>query len=207
VRASIGWPLLGAWVADVDLASANALPTTITLTIGNLVLAGAVYRQAQFAGRTTALLVAGANGWSNDVEARAYSNPGGVLLSQVLGDAATEVGERVAVVSDAPIGNFFWRFADRASRVLRALAGPEWWIDSTGTTQVGPRTGASITSPFQIIAFDGASGTAEISTEDPASWVPGATFSNAVLTTTQTVGSVRHDLSANGRARLMVMVQ
>jgi hypothetical protein len=206
VRASLGLPLLGAWVADVALASDVALPKAITLTIGNLTLAGAVYRQAQFAGRTTAVLVAGANGWSSPVEARAYNNPGGVLLSQVLSDAATEVGERVEVAADGPVGNFFWRFADRASRVLRALAGPEWWIDDTGTTQVGPRTGSAVASSFQVISFDGAAGLAEVSSEDPASWLPGATFSTPALSQ-QTVASVRHELSPNGRARLLVMVQ
>ena len=112
--------------------------------MGNLSLVGAVYRQAAFGGRLEARLVGGAAGWHKPVQARAYNNPGGVALSQVLRDAAIEVGESVNVISDGPIGNFFFRYADKASRVLRTLAGPLWWVSPDGTTQVGARPATSV---------------------------------------------------------------
>lgn len=206
MRGDLGIPLLGAWVADVVLALPNVLPSSVTLTLGNLKLAGAVYRQAQFAGQTTARLVGGAGGWSQAVQSRAYNNPAGVLVSTVLSDAATEVGESVVVATDSSLGTFFVRFADKASRVLGDLAGPLWWVDSSGVTHVGSRPGGSIGTPFQVINFDGARGIATVATEDPASWLPGTTFSNNVLST-QTIASVRHELAGDGVARMQVTVQ
>lgn len=205
VRGTLSVPLYGAWVADVVLATDQTLPAAVSLTVGNLTLAGAVYRQAPFAGLLEARLVGGAGGWSQSVEARGYDNPGGVLASQVLADAALEVGEQVVVASDRVLGNYYVRLADKASRVLRAIAGEQWWIDPAGVTHVGPRGPSSITSDFVVEEFSGASGRLRIATEDPASWQPGATFSSATVAP-QTIASVRHVFADSGIARLEVMV-
>jgi hypothetical protein len=209
VSGSLGIPLLGLWVADVVLSNAQALPTAVSLVVGNLTLAGAVYRQAIFGGLVEARIFGGAGGWHKTVQARAWTNPGGVLLSQVLRDAAIEVGESVNVAADFTIGNFFFRFgpsslySGKASRVLRSLA-PSWWVDPNGVTQVGPRSSAAITSDFTTETFTGASGLLSIGTEDPVSWMPGSTFSSPQVSQ-RTIKSVRHELSADGRARLQVM--
>lgn len=206
VSGSIGIPLLGAWVADVVLRQSVTLPTRISLTIGNLTMAGAVYRQSAFAGLLEARLVGGAGGWSQNVEARAYYNPGGVLLSTVLGDAGIEVGETVIVQADSVIGNLFVRFAQKAKRVLR-FGGPSWYVDTSGNTQVGPRPSPQITSAFTTEAFHGGSGHLSIATEDPGSWMPGAVFSSPTVPVAQTIGSVRHSLDGNGKARMEIMTQ
>ena len=204
VSGFVSIPMYGAWVADVVLASDQPVPGKCSLSIGNLTLAGAAYRQATFAGRTEARLVGGAGGWSQSVAARGYTNPGGVLLSMVLGDAATEVGERVSIASDRTLGNWWTRIADKASRVLRLVAGPLWWIDGTGTTRIGPRSSPAVASEFTVESFEGAPGTLRIATEDHASWIPGATFSGPTVAQ-QTVGSVRHTFGGDGIARLEVM--
>lgn len=206
-RGTLSLPLWGAWVADVVMATDAPLPTSVVFAIGNLTLSGAVYRQTAFGGRTEARIVAGAGGWSKAVQARGYVNPGGVLASQVLSDAALEVGETVVVASDGVLGNFYERLNDKASRVLRAIAsggGEQWWIDGSGVTHVGPRVGVPITTDFQIEAFSGASAHARISTEDPASWLPGNTFSSATIVQ-QTIASVRHTFGDDGVARLEIM--
>jgi hypothetical protein len=203
VSGSLGMPLLGAWVADVVLASDQPISGPVTLALGNLTLTGAVYRQAPFAGLVEARVVAGAGGWSKTVQARGYDQPSGVLASTVLRDAANEVGETVRVAIDRTVGSLWVRLADKASRTLRALA-PSWYIDTAGVTQVGTRPASLVRSDFTAEAFSGASGRLRIATEDPASWLPGATFSSATVGTL-TVRSVRHDIAADGKARLMVM--
>ena len=210
ISGTLSMPVYGAWVADVIVQSTSPLPSSVAVTIGNLNLIGSVYRQATFAGRTEARLVAGAGGWSKSVEARGYDNPGGVPAQQVLSDAATEVGESVAGAIGT-VGAQFVRMGDspqmpgKAGRVLRSVAGTQWWIDSAGVTQIGVRPSGSVSSAFTVLSFQGAHGDLLIATEDPASWAPGATFSSATVTQ-QTISSVRHEFRDDGVARLHVMV-
>lgn len=203
-QGTVSMPLYGAWVADVTLATDTVLPTSVTVAIGNMALEGKVYRQTAFAGRLEARIVAGAGGWSQIVEARGYSNPAGVLASQVLTDAALDVGETIVVTNDTTLGNFYERLNDKASRVLRAIVGEQWWIDPAGITHAGTRPATPITTDFQVISFAGAVGRATIATEDPASWMPGATFSSPTISQ-QTIASIRHVFTDNGIARLEVM--
>jgi hypothetical protein len=206
VSGSISIPLSGAWVADVALALPVTLPPKVSLTIGNLTMQGAVYRQASFAGVREARIVAGAGGWSRSVQARAYQSVAGILRSTVLRDAALEVGELVNVLADQILGNYFVRLADKAGRVLRTIGGPMWWIAPNGVTTIGPRTATTIMSPFTAEQYSGAYGTLTIATEDPGAWLPGATFSGPTVGT-QTVSSIRHSLGADGQARMEVMVR
>jgi hypothetical protein len=209
VSMSLGMPKLGAWVADVVLAAPQPLPSgPLTLVLGNLSLSGAVYRQDAFAGLVNARLVAGAAGWSNTVQPRGYNNPAGVLLSTVLGDAALEVGEQVNVMTDGVVGRrAFGREQGPASDLLRAYALPLWWIDSHGVTQVGPRPSPTVRTSFEVEQYDGGRGELLISTEDYASWLPGAQFNVPTISSTQTLACVRHVVSNDGRARMHVLVR
>lgn len=206
VEMSLSLRLYGLWTAEIAVATGNALPSTGQLTHGNLTLRGAVYRQGTLGGTTRALLVGGFGGWSKAVPERGYQLLSGVLLSLVLSELAAEVGEQVAVTADGSLGNWWTRPATRAGAVLRAAAGPLWWVDASGVVQVGPRPGGSVTTPFQPQAWDGGAGVLTISSDDVASWQPGVTFSN-VLVPQQTVSAVRHVVGNDGRARMRVMVQ
>jgi hypothetical protein len=211
ISGTLPLPLYGAWVADLVLQTTTPLSGPVTLLVGNLTLVGAVYRQAVFAGLLECRLVAGAGGWSRSVGAVGYNNPAGVPAAQVLSDAASAVGETVVVASPSTVGNQFARFGDspmmpgKAGRVLRSVAGQQWWIDAAGVTRVGPRPSTAISSAFTVEEFHGSSGTLRIATEDPASWLPGNTFSSATVAT-QTIASVRHVFGADGVARLEVML-
>lgn len=199
-------PFYGLWVADVMLALATPLPTTkISLVLGNMTLVGTVYRQSAFAGCLEARIIAGAGGWSQTVQARGYNNPAGVLLSMVVGDAAKDVGETVKITADQTLGNFYARFADKASRVLAAVAGPIWWIDASGVTHVGPRATGTVATDFVVESFKGSTGELVISTEDYLSWQPGVTFTNSTVGT-QTAASVRHETRPNGHSTMKVMI-
>jgi hypothetical protein len=203
VHLDLSIPLYGLWVADVALSLGTLIASgPVSLTLGNMTLSGAVYRQNVFAGQVKARLVGGAGGWNKKVAARGYNNPAGVLLSMVLGDAAMEVGETVSVAQDQVIGNFYARFADKASRVLAAVGGPSWWVDSSGVTRIGPRTASTIKSSFVVEDYKPHTGELVVSTEDYASWQPGAMFTSAT-TGTQTIASVRHQMNDTATMRVM----
>jgi hypothetical protein len=208
VTMDLDLPLIGAWVADMVIAVAQPLATNLQpLVLGNLQLQGTVYRQSAFAGLVNARVVAGGAGWNKTTEARGYNLAGGVTLSMVLGDIAAEIGETVNVVSDTSFGNHFMRLADTASNTLRAIAGPIWWIDSSGVTQVGPRPAPIIRSPFEVENYDGGRGELVVSTEDYASWIPGALFSGPTIPTQLRIATVRHEIDNSGKARMHVLVR
>lgn len=203
VSLNLAIPLYGLWVADVALALETLLASgPVTLTLGNLTLTGAVYRQNVFAGQVQARIVGGAGGWNKMVQARGYNSPGGVPLSMVAGDAAKEVGETITVAADQSLGNFYARFADKASRVLAAVGGPSWWVDAKGATHIGPRPTSTIKSSFVVEDYRPHTGELTVSTEDYASWQPGASFTSAT-TGTQTIASVRHDMHDTAKMRIM----
>lgn len=205
VAMSLSLPLVGIWTADVAMATDAALPVTGQLVFGNLTLQGSVYRQGALGGQTRARLAGGFGGWSKSVAPRGYSLPSGILRSLVLRDVALEVGEQVSVVTDGSIGNFWTRPAGRAGNTLRAAAGASWWVDGSGVMQVAPRTGGAVLTPFQAEEWDGGAGILTIAADDVASWQPGVTFASATVPR-QTVSSVRHVLTNDGRARMRVMV-
>jgi len=204
VSGSVLIPLYGAMTADVHFADVTAVPSVAsTLTVGDLIMAGTAVRTAGFAGARSARLVGGAGGWRRDVLARAYDV--GVTVSMVLGDAATEVGELVAVTTDRSLGQWV-REPGPASRVLAMLAGSSWWINAAGVTQVGtPRSALPITSPFVVMSRDGASGLVQIATDTFADWMPGRTFVAPTISTPLTVKMVRHHFDREGIARTEVL--
>ena len=207
ISGSINMPYYGEWVADFVLAQSNVIPVTGPVTVGNLTMTGSVFRMASFSGSRSTRVVGGYAGWRTPVTKRAYQSSGGVPLSMVLGDAAAEVGEQVNVQTNGFVGTNFVREAATASRLLRQLAGPEWWIDVNGVTQVGSaRPSSVITSDFQVIRWSGAKGMFTIATEDYASWLPGNTFSNSLVTTPQTISNVTIVMGNDGNLRLEVLV-
>jgi hypothetical protein len=207
-------PYYGIWSADVALNAPTSLPSTpggLTLTVGNLSLLGTAFRAASFAGARSARLVGGYAGWRQAVPPRSYTNPVGNTLAMILADLAASVGEKVNLVTPATLSGLMVQEGSTAanpvpaSRLLRQLAGALWWIDPSGVTQIGPRPATAITSPFTVAAWSGSSGSFEIATEDPASWMPGATFSSDTVTPTQTVSSVRISSGNDGVMRLRVL--
>jgi hypothetical protein len=205
VSGTLSIPYWGAPSADVVLATADDVPASGVLKVGNLSLACSLVRpSAAFAGQRSLRLVGGAGGWRQSVPPRAYASPGGVPLSMVLGDVAVEVGERVVVASDGMVGAYYMREAGPASRVLRQLAGMQWWVDMGGVTRVGPRTTSTIATRFDAEKYAAGVGLFSVATEDLASWQPGASFSSTLIAPT-TVSSVSIRMAADGKHRLDVL--
>lgn len=207
VSGSVSIPLYGPWAADLTLATDGAIPASPTLVLGNLSLQGTVVRQDAFAGARQVRLVGGFGGWMKQVPAQAYGMPVGTSLpiSLVLNDLASLVGEKIAPGAAGTIGGQYTREAASAQRSLECISGGQWWIDGQGLTHVGLRAGAPIQSAFQIIHYDGGRGLVQVSTESPADWLPGNTFSAPTLPTAQAISQVTHTISDAGVARIDVL--
>ena len=193
-------PYYGLPMADVTIAGTGAITGPCTLVIGNLTCTLAAYRQNAFAGVRSVRLVGGAGGWRKAVPGQAYASPVGVKLSTVLGDVARLVGETVNVPSssDAVIGNAFVREAASAQRVLRQIVGALWWTDLTGVTQIVARPSGAITSAFLAPSYEPGKGKLTVSTEDPISWMPANTFTDANWPGPLTISASRFVLDAKG---------
>lgn len=200
----------GAPVCDLALATPVPLTGPVAVIVGNLSLVMAPLRQRTFAGQTYARLVGGAAGWQKPVSIGPYSNPAGALLSHVLGDLAMATGERVSLAAglDRSLGAFY--VPDNtgpAARTLAAVAGPLWWVDFAGVTQVASaRPATTVNSPATIPDYDGGKGWVSVATEDPAAWVPGATYTSAVIPAGITVRATRIRSGNDGVLRVEALV-
>lgn len=204
--ASLSIPFYGLWVADVTLATSQLLAAPVVLTMGNLTLRGAVLRQRDFAGNTTARLVGGSGGWARPVTLAPYAKPQGVPLSLVLRDAAQACGESVALATDRSLGAFYVPGAGvPAGTILRSLAGAEWYVDELGITQVRARASTPITTEAEVTHYAGGKGWLSVATEDLASWQPGATFTGATVAVPFTVAASRIMAENDGTLRLEVL--
>lgn len=205
VSGSLYIPAYGAWVADIALALAVTVVSPVTLTVGNLELVGSIVRAGAYAGSRSYRLVGGAGGWRKNLTARSYVRASGIDASMVLGDLATETGETIADAPTTALGTSYVRFAGPASRTLSALT-PAWYIDAKGVTRIGARMPTIIKSEFTPTARHGGAGTVEVATEDPASWLPGASFSSPLLNgATLTISASRFSWNLDGRARVDVV--
>lgn len=207
VSGSLVIPLYGMWAGDVRVATGVEMPDSVEIVLGNLTMVGHVYRQRAFAGATSCRLVAGTGGWREMVTARQYYFAGGVPLRMVIQDVAKEVGETAVVDSDESIGDAYVRQADRASLVLRQLAGANWYVDNDGVTQISAWPSDPVQSAFTIEEQDPARGLVTVATEDYASWMPGCTFAAPNLAGTFANGGVRYSFDGDGRFRLEVLTQ
>ncbi len=204
-HADIGTPYYGIACGDIMLASDALLPPSVDFVVGNLTQRMSVIRQRPFAGSTRARLVGGGGGWGRNVPARLYQNPAGVPLASILRDVSIEVGETVVLAAARTVGLFYAREAAPAERVLRQLAGSIWYMSPGGVTQVGPRPALKIKSAATVEDLDGAKGWLTVATEDPASWLPGATYTSPTVPGGLTVAATRLRTDSGGVLRLEVL--
>jgi hypothetical protein len=209
VSGSLTVPYYGAWSADLALATQDPIasaPMGCRVTVGPLVAVGTVYRSAPFAASRSVRLVGGAGGWRKSIPKRAYFASGGLSLGLVLGDAAKESGETLAIDDDGPIGDHMTRPTGPGARLLRELVSL-WWIDpATGTTRVSTsRPSAPITSDFQVISWDAGRGEFQIATEALQDWLPGNTFTSTNVATVQTIAASTFRIEPSGTLRVIVL--
>jgi hypothetical protein len=208
-KGSLTLPYYGAWVADLEMATPDPLTAAATVTLGALTLKGTIVRTAPYAGARTARVVAGAGGWRSALTARSYQFSGGVKLSTVLGDAATELGERIKVSVDVVLGAAWVRPAQTGAQLLKQMIGTFWWIDNAGVTQVAAptRPAAVISSTLQVISFDPGLGLYEVATESLQDWIPGASFTSLATSGTAILSSVTFVVDNDGVMRVRALAQ
>jgi len=160
----------GPWVADVDLEGDVALTGAVELRIGPLTLVGTV--DPEFSGafqkRSRCRVVAGANGWRTTVAELHYHNDAEINLSQVLGDAASLVGETLTVQAgaDRSIGIDCARELGAAADLFDQL-GASWWVGYDGVTVVGTRPVADAAAGVELLTFDPLERVATVAADDP----------------------------------------
>ena len=172
---------VGIWSAEVCLPSPVQLAGAVSLTVGDLTLAGTVVRGGPVEGEAAYLVTGGAGKWRQSIPARAYRNDLGVKASTVLADAARDAGEQLVMTQpDAVLGSAFVRALAPAWNVLAEVA-PTWWMDAAGVTQVGPRPAPVVSGTWRLIRWSRASGMQEIATDTPSIFEPGALLSGAPI--------------------------
>ena len=216
------FPYYGIPVVDVTIADAVTLTNPVALTIGNLTLRCALAldpngneRQRPFAGSSQARLVGGYGGWQRTVSLPPLANPSGIMRSVALADVALATGadattrERInsPKALDGTIGPFWVPpVVVTAGALLSALAGPLWWVDLAGVTQIASvRPTVAIATPASVEELGGASGWVRVATEDPAAWMPGATYKSATVPQPLTVSASRIHAGADGDLRIEVL--
>jgi hypothetical protein len=105
------------------------------------------------------------------------------------------------------LASFWPKVTAPASRILSLLAGSLWWIDASGVTQVASARPTSVVgSEASVVHLDGGRGWATVGTEDPAAWVPGATYSSGTAPT-MTVSASRVHAGSDGVLRHEALLQ
>jgi len=170
-------PAWGRWWADVVTATpiSIAVGEVVTITIGDATLSGAVVSGGASHGRGAYRVVAGAGGWSNSVSAKGYHNGGGVAISSILSDAASEVGESLGSAPSGRVDEHYARTAGPASRLLNALAPRAWYVDLAGVTQFGARTTSTYGGAATRVDVLPARDCVELVTDAIANILPGVT--------------------------------
>jgi hypothetical protein len=200
-------PLVGAWTADVGLPDDKPIPPgPVTLSIGNLAIVGAVVQDDSIASSREVRVVGGAGGWGKVLPPQGYHDDEGIPRATPLADLATETGELLADVPGDILGTDYVREAAPAARTLEQLTAA-WWIDPQGLTHCAPRPpGVPIVTPYLVEDYRGGSGRLTASTEDYASWVPGAVLASPQLDQPVTLVDVTIVTGADDRVRVEAMV-
>lgn len=194
-RVELHYPRYGTAWARVSTV-ANAVPVgPATLTVGDLVLAGAVLpdRNGENSPSSwTGIWVNGA-GWDTVLPPRApYQNDDGVRLKTVITHLAIDCGVSVTLPTDAPMSTHWCRtmragnLAPRTGRdelavLVRRSYIPTWYVDPAGVTRFTPRSSGSVMATTRILDRDLTRGRRLVGLESPAAFVPGGTFEGATI--------------------------
>lgn len=179
VQVTLHAPFHGVWTAeaDVDLGESGVVPSgRVVLKIGQQVLSCTVDStgSGKFGSKALLRLIGGAGGWVKPVQSRDFSNPAGVLTTNVFSATAAEVGETVVVANPETLNQHYVRTLGPASRVL---LGRDWYVDLAGVTHVGPRPQSAAPADLVISSYDATARTVQVATD--AVIVPGTVLKDA----------------------------
>jgi hypothetical protein len=182
-RARVQWPAWGLPWVDVDLDDATALVGAQTFVAAGASFSTTVLTGGVSDGVGRARCAFGGGGWGRELPRKGYANELGVKVANVLGDAATAVGETLAGTPSGRVGNHFARAAgDPASALLNTLAPRAWYVDADGVTRFGARAAFDYVEPHTRIRTDRARGIVEIAPESLTNVRPGMTVDGITAT-------------------------
>lgn len=154
--AAISVPRIGAWVADVELDSAEALTGAVSLVIDGATWTGTVVRGGVAAGAWRGRIVGGAGGLSTVLTAVAQR---AATLGTVLADVLRAAGETLAsdagVLTDArPLWHRLASPAQSAIADVATSAGYAWRVKSDGAVWLGAESWATYTPTGAVDVLD-----------------------------------------------------
>jgi len=149
-------PRVGAWVADLDVDSAEAITGRVSLVIDGATWSGTVARGGLVAGSWRGRIVGGAGGLAGTLGAVAQR---GSTLGTVLADALLSAGETLS--SDAhdlgALANLWHRIAGPASTAVADVAraaGYAWRVFADGSVWLGADAWATYTPTGAVDVID-----------------------------------------------------
>ncbi len=182
LRGRVTFRLIGAWDAELVVATTDAstLTGTVTLDLGGLLHVGTVtVAEADEGGLVTVRLVGGRGGLDEAVPPLAYRT---TTAQAVLADALGLGGESLAVDGDtATLGASLPRWTRTAGDVGGSVAavardlGVSWRMTSAGAVWVGPESWAPVEVDHTVEAEDLTNSTIRVAVED-VTLKPGATW-------------------------------
>lgn len=210
-------PKAGDWRADVVLDD-GALPTgPVTLTIGDLSLAGGVLRSDFDGASRPHAILAGALGWQNLVTSPiSFNSAAGIRLATVLAELSRRSGQAIAQPTDRSIGDHFElgasranepvRYADALNDLVRAGFVQTWRVDPDGVTRFTPRTSTAVppTTRTTILRNDSTLGLFTYGLDSPGALLPGNTIDGipiGKLVVREHAGKLEADVYSDDRAK------
>lgn len=156
LHAIITEPLIGRWVADVQVDADAELGDPITLSFdgGTVQYTGAIHRGGLYSGRWHGRIVGGTGGLSTTLTAKAYR---AVPLSVVLGDLITATGETLSSSSETLLDAIVakWqRIEGPATHTVAAMAdelGYDWRILRDGTLWLGAEAWTTLEADAVVV--------------------------------------------------------
>ncbi len=187
-KAEIYQPRYGSWWADVETDNDAVLSGDVTLTIGDMTLAGTI-KEGGVSDGTGRWHVRGGLAWDTVIAERPYQSDAnaGVRLRTVLTDAARDCGAFAAGVdlpTDTRVGSSYSRVAGSGRSTLDALLPygcPPWYVSTAGRTVFARRAATDITAVARVRRRNLAHGLRWVSVDEYAPWIPGGVFEGATL--------------------------
>lgn len=183
-RASLAWPAWGLWWAGVDLTDPVELTGRVSLTVGGTAFSGTVVSGGVFNGRASYRIVAGAGGVSKALPRKGYINDAGVMVSNVLTDAARSAGESLIGAPSTRLGPHYARQdKETLGDLLQRHAAQAWYGATDGAIVLGKYPALEYAGAAPRTRVDLAGGVIDLATDSLDGLAPGVRVDGAAPAT------------------------
>jgi hypothetical protein len=206
-RSRLTIPFYGTAFADVvpETGGPPAVGAKLTLTLAGLAAAMTVTRSGTDSPDSPHVTLVSGAGWDKPLRARSYQADGGVKLSTILRDLATDTGEQFAALPpDRVVGTAYFRPANSIaapstgrmalSALWRRGLVPPWWVDGPGLTRFDARPSGAATGRADVMRRDASVGLRVVGVDAPAGFLPGTSI-EGVITRRLVVREAAHGLT------------